>query len=129
MDPRICIVCTQKNNSATINQAQAIQRIVGRVGLKEARNKNFSQNDEMSFVQAMTMFSRDHCEYGLYCTILNDRNSKYNNLIKSMAADVLAYVETLDYSGLCNFLRYFQGYFPSGYKWIERYWHSLGKKK
>lgn len=130
MYSRVCTVCRQKNSSAGLNQLRKIEQFL------RQKNKAWKEKSEdgcpaekMQFIQAMTMYSHEECQYGLYCSILSERRVKFDQMAEDIAEGVLRYIQSADKAGIQVLLRYFQGYFPAGYKWIERYWHSLEKKK
>lgn len=130
MYSRVCAVCRQKNSSRELNQLRAIEQLVKRkAGKKGKKLKDDDSAEKMQFIQTITMYSHESCQYGLYCSILSDRRVKFDRIVEDIAEDVLQYIKTADKTGMQKLLRYFQGYFPAGYKWIERYWHSVEKKK
>ena len=130
MYSRVCAVCRQKNSSRELNQLRAIEQFLKQKNVTERKQiKDGDPAEKMQFIQAMTMYSHENCQYGLYCSILSDRRVKFNRIAEDIAKDVLQYIKTADQTGIQEFLRYFQGYFPAGYKWIERYWYSMEKKR
>ena len=118
MYSRVCVVCKQKNSSRNLNQLRVIEQFVKqKISAKGKKSKDSDLTERIQFIQAMTMYSHENCQYGLYCSILSDRRE-----------DILWYIQSADKAEIQELLRYFQGYFPAGYKWIERYWHSIEKK-
>lgn len=130
MFSRVCAVCRQKNTSANLNQLRKIEQFLKQKnGTERKQSKDGNPAEKMQFIQAITMYSHESCQYGLYCSILSERRVKFEQLTEDIAEDVLWYIQNADKAGMQELLRYFQGYFPAGYKWIERYWYSLDKKR
>lgn len=130
MYSRVCIVCKQKNTSANLNQLRKIEQFLKQKnGTERKQIKDDDTAEKMQFIQAMTMYSHENCQYGLYCSILSDRRIKFDRIVEDIAEDVRQYIKTSDKTGIQELLRYFQGYFPAGYKWIERYRYSVEKKR
>lgn len=125
----VCVVCKQKNSSRNLNQLRVIEQFVKqKISAKGKKSKDSDLAERIQFIQAMTMYSHENCQYGLYCSILSDRRVKFNQMAEDIAEDILWYIQSADKAEIQELLRYFQGYFPAGYKWIERYWHSIEKK-
>lgn len=104
------------------------QFVKQKISAKGKKSKDSDLTERIQFIQAMTMYSHENCQYGLYCSILSDRRVKFNQMAEDIAEDILWYIQSADKAEIQELLRYFQGYFPAGYKWIERYWHSIEKK-
>lgn len=129
MCSRVCAVCRQKNSSRELNQLRTIVQFIRQKNkAREGKTEDDCLAEKMQFIQTMTMYSHENCQYGLYCSVLSDRRVKFDQLAEDIAEDVLWYIRNTDKAGLLELLRYFQGYFPAGYKWIERYWYSMEKK-
>lgn len=129
MCSRVCTVCRQKNSSRELNQLRTIVQFIRQKNkAREGKTEDDCPAEKMQFIQTMTMYSHENCQYGLYCSVLSDRRVKFDQLAEDIAEDVLWYIRNTDKAGLLELLRYFQGYFPAGYKWIERYWYSMEKK-
>ncbi len=122
MDPFMCVNCRKKTYSNVSDQVDRIVRVLRDAGyLSDSQNTDESR-DAFGFVAAMTMSTSEKCQFGLYCPTLSQKKVTVDHKIQRIAGNVLSYVKTLDFNGLQNFLQYFCGYFPAGYKWVENYW-------
>ena len=129
MEQLICLSCSKKHSSRYMNQLKRIESIVCVKVPVQDKSNPINPRKTMSLIQAMTMSTQEHCHYGLYCQENVSQKYKADQKIREIAELILRYVQTLDRAGLSDFLRYFQGYFPAGYKWIEDYWRTCVKEK
>lgn len=129
MEQLICLSCNKKQSSQYVDQLMRIESIIRVKVSAHDKSNSIDSREIMSFVQAMTMSTQEHCRYGLYCQEIASQKCKADQKIREIAVLILRYVQTLDPAGLSDFLRYFQGYFPVGYRWIEDYWRKCVKEK
>lgn len=129
MEQLICLSCSKKHSSRYVDQLMRIESIIRVKVSAHYKSNSIDPREIMSFVQAMTMSTQEHCRYGLYCQEIASQKCKTDQKIREIAELILRYVQTLDRAGLSDFLRYFQGYFPAGHKWIEDYWRTCVKEK
>lgn len=108
MCSRVCAVCRQKNSSRELNQLRTIVQFIRQKNkAREGKTEDDCPAEKMQFIQTMTMYSHENCQYGLYCSVLSDRRVKFDQLAEDIAEDVLWYIRNTDKAGLLELLRYF----------------------
>lgn len=124
-----CMICHDKHNSGSLEQMKAIQQFLE----NNARNKMISNkaviDDNVSFINAFTMSTHNHCKYGLSCSHLTSMTNEANNIARDIDKTIVQYIKDADKGQLYDLLYFMRGYFPQAYTAIERQWYVYHKKE
>lgn len=118
-----CIICNKKNHSDSLEQLKRIKEYVQR-NKKPESQKQKDIKIHVNIASAFMNSTKNHCPYGLHCSALSNMTVQANHIAMDMKDDIVMFIQNADASKLHELLALTQGYFPSAYRTIERYWHK-----